>query len=212
MSDNNVKNMDNQQLDMFREIGNIGAGNAVTALAHLLNREINMSVPDARVVEFNEIVNILDGPETPVAGMLVDMSGDLNGYILLVLALDNAYEMVSLALSEDRPTPENIGPEHFDEMDYSVLTEIANILVGSYLSSIATLSGLNTNQNVPQIAMDMLGAIISIAAIEYGQIGDSVLLLQTKFSDIDKEMAGHFFLIPDYESYKLLMKSLGMES
>lgn len=203
--------MSPEKLDVLREVGNIGAGNAVTALASLLGRKIDMSVPDAHVVEFNEIANILNGPETLVAGMLVDMTGDLSGYILLILDISNAYEMVSLALNATRPTPGNLTGADFDEMDVSVLTEVANILVGSYLSSIAAMTGLKVIPSVPQIAMDMLGAIISIAAVEYGQIGDSVLFLQTKFSDEDKEMSGHFFLIPNYESYKILMKSLGME-
>jgi chemotaxis protein CheC len=63
---------------------------------------------------------------------------------------------------------------------------------------------------VPQLAVDMVGAIISIVLVEYGKIGDSVLFLKTKFSDVDKIMNGHFFLIPDFESYKILMKSLGL--
>jgi chemotaxis protein CheC len=201
-----------ENLDVLKEIGNIGAGNAVTALATMLNREIDMSVPDVEVLSFNEITNILNGPESLVAGMLVDMTGELTGYILLILDIQDAYELVSLALNDhDRKTPENVAGKDFGEMDMSVLTELANILVGSYLSSISTLTGLNVVPSVPQIAMDMLGAIISIAVIEYGQIGDSVLCLKTKFSDIDKELSGHFFLIPDYESYKILMKSLGME-
>lgn len=209
---NNIESLNPEQLDVFREIGNIGAGNAVTALAGILGREINMSVPEAQVLPFNDIVNILNGPESLVAGMLVDMTGGLSGYILLIMDILNAYEMVSMALGEaDRPTPDALSTADFGEMDISVLTEVANIMVGSYLSSIYSLTGLDVKPSVPQIAMDMLGAIISIAAIEYGQIGDSVLLLKTNFADVDKVMSGHFFLIPDYESYRILMQSLGME-
>lgn len=208
---NGMDNISAEQLDIFREIGNIGAGNAVTALATLLNREISMSVPDAQVVPFNEIVNILNGPESLVAGMLVDMTGDLTGYILLVMDIANAYSMVAMALDDGREFPENVSAADFGELDISVLTEVSNILIGSYLSSICTLTGLSVMPSVPHIAMDMLGAIISIAAVEYGRLGDSVLFLKTNFSDVDREMSGHFFLIPDYESYKMLMKSLGME-
>ena len=210
--DRKMEGVDNTQLDVLKEIGTIGSGNAVTALAGLLNRDINMSVPEAQVVAFNDIVNVMNGPESPVAGMLVDMSGDISGYVLLVLDIHNAYTMVSMAVSEERPVPDALGAEDFGELELSVLTEVANILVGSYLSSISTMTGLKITPSVPQTAIDMLGAIMSIAAIEYGKIGDSVLCMKTKFTDMDKaEMSGHFFLIPDYESYKILMKSLGME-
>ena len=212
LSDMTIDGMSPENLDVLRELGNIGSGNAVTALAALLGREINMSNPVAQVVEFNKISDILDGPETYIAGVLVDMSGDLIGYILLVLELSNAYELVSMVLGEERATPENVNSADFGEMELSALTEIANILIGSYLSSLCSFTNMNIQPSVPAIAMDMLGAIMSIVAIQYGQIGDSVLLLSTKFSDMDKEMAGHFFLIPDYESYRLLMKSLGMEA
>ena len=117
-----------------------------------------------------------------------------------------------MVLGEERLTPENVSSADFGEMELSALTEIANILIGSYLSSLCSFTDMNIQPSVPAIAMDMLGAIMSIVAIQYGQIGDSVLLLSTKFSDMDKEMSGHFFLIPDYESYRLLMKSLGMEA
>lgn len=201
-----------ENLDVLREIGNIGAGNAVTSLAAMLGREIDMSVPVAQIVDFNEISNLLNGPETFVAGVLVDMVGDLNGYILLVLEITNAYELVSMVLGDDRTPPENISTADFGEMEMSALTEISNILIGSYLSSLCTLTNLSIQPTVPSVAMDMLGAIMSIVAIQYGQIGDSVLLLSTKFSDMDKEMAGNFFLVPDYESYKRLMSSLGMDA
>jgi chemotaxis protein CheC len=177
----------------------------------MVGREIDMNVPNVQVLGFNEIINILEGPETLVVGMLVDFEGEINGYVLLVMDIRDAYEMVSMVLNEERPVPESLGPEHFGEMDMSVLQELANILVGSYTSSISTMTNLNMVLAVPQIAMDMLAAIISIAAVEYGMIGDSVLFMETNFSEANKALSGHFFLIPDYESFRIMMRSLGME-
>jgi chemotaxis protein CheC len=97
------------------------------------------------------------------------------------------------------------------ELDQSALSEMANILVGAYLSAICSLTNLSVTPSVPQLAVDMVGAIISVVAIEYGKIGDSVLFLKTNFSDVNRNMAGHFFLIPDFESYKVLIESLGMK-
>ena len=169
-----------------------------------------MSVPDAAVVPFNNMMNVLDGPETLVAGMLVDFSGDLNGYILLLLGMKDAMAMVSHALEQ----PErDVGAADFDlnDMERDTLVEIANILVGSFLSAISTMSGLRVMPSVPQIAVDMLGALISIATIEYGRIGDTVLFLKTQFNDPEGQIAGHFFLIPDYNSYRILLNALGLE-
>ena len=204
--DNMLKN-----LDVFQEIGNIGAGNAASALAGLLNRRITMSVPDASVVPFNNLMNILDGPETLVSGMLVVFSGDLSGYIMLLLGMKDAMAMVSHAL--EQPVRDTATPGFdLNEMERDTLVEIANILVGSFLSAISAMSGLRVVPSVPQIAVDMLGALVSIAAIEYGGIGDTVLFLRTQFNDPDGEIAGHFFLIPDYKSYNILLNALGLES
>jgi len=200
-----------KHLDVFKEIGNIGAGHAASALAGLLDRRITMSVPEASVVPFSEIVEVLDGPETLVAGVLIDVSGDLNGYILLLLGMKDAMSMLAHALEE--PERDTTDPG-FDltEMERDALLEIANILVGSFLSAISSFSGLGATPSVPQLSIDMLGAILSIATIEYGQIGDSVLFLKTKFNDSEGEINGHFFLIPDYSSYKMLLNALGLEN
>jgi len=204
--DNNLT----KHLDVFKEIGNIGAGNAASALAGLLNKRISMSVPDASVVPFNNIMNVLDGPETLVAGVLIDVSGDLNGYILLLLGMKDAMAMVAQALGE--PVRDTTDPGfELNDLERDTLVEIANILVGSFLSAISSFTGLGVRPAVPQMAIDMLGAIISIATIEYGRIGDTVLFLKTQFNDLEGDIAGHFFLIPDYNSYKILLSSLGLE-
>jgi len=209
MGENNDNNL-SKHLDVFKEIGNIGAGHAASALAGLLNRRITMTVPEASVVPFDTIMNMLDGPETLVAGVLIDVSGDLNGYILLLLSMDDAMAMVSQALQE---TARDTNDPDFalTELERDTLLEIANILVGSFLSAITSFSGLGAIPTVPQMAIDMLGAILSIATIEYGKIGDSVLFLNTQFNDPSGDINGHFFLIPDYNSYKMLLSALGLE-
>jgi chemotaxis protein CheC len=163
-----------KHLDVFKEIGNIGAGNAASALAGLLNRRISMTVPEASVVPFSSILSVLEGPETLVSGVLIDMTGDLNGYILLILSMQDAMAMASQALMQDQ---RDVSEPEFElsEMERDTILEIANILVGSFLSAISSFTGLNIIPTVPQISIDMMGAIISIATIEYGMIGDDVL-------------------------------------
>ena len=209
MDDQNDKNL-TKHLDVFKEIGNIGAGNAASALAGLLDRRITMTVPEAASVPFSHIVGVLDGPETLVAGLLVDVHGDLNGYILLVLGMQDAMAMVSTALCAPMRDVTAPGFELTD-LEKDTLAEIANILVGSFLSAISSFTGLSVKPSVPQMSVDMLGAIISIATIEYGMIGDTVLFLKTRFNDLEGDISGHFFLIPDYSSYKILINALGLD-
>ena len=201
------------QLDVFREIATIGAGNAATALASILNTRMNMKVPDARIVPFSEVAGLMNGPENIIVGIMITMSDDLQGYIMLVLEVRNARELVSLLLGETFD-PAAFDPTNyeFDEMQLSALSEIGNILIGSYLSAISGLTGLTINASIPDLVIDMAGAILSVPAITYGEIGDGVLFMETEFSDDSHAMGGQFFLIPDLKSYSVLMKSLGVDS
>ncbi|NLT57733.1 MAG: CheY-P-specific phosphatase CheC [Clostridiales bacterium] len=202
---------ESQRMDVFKEIGNIGAGNAATAMASVLNTEIRMETPTVQFVPFNDIVNILNGPETLVVGLLVGMSGDLNGSIMLVLEMGDAYEMARTATGQRNGPPFDPRNPALSALEQSALEELANIIVGTYLSAICTMTGLTVRPAVPQMAIDMVGAIMSIVAIEYGKIGDSVLFLKTRFTDVNKAMTGHFFLIPDFDSYHVLIRSLRLD-
>ena len=200
------------QLDVFKEIATIGAGNAATALAAMLNTRLDMRVPDVRIVPFCEVAGLMNGPENIIVGIMVTMSMDIQGYIMLALEVRRAREMIALLLQEPFD-PEAFDPTNyeFDEMETSALQEIGNILIGSYLSAIAGLTNLSIGATIPQMVVDMAGAILSVPAITYGEIGDGVLFMETEFIDTEHKMNGQFFLIPDLNSYSILMKSLGVE-
>jgi chemotaxis protein CheC len=196
------------QLDVFREIATIGAGNAASALATILNMRLDMRVPSARIVPFREVTDLLNGPENIVVGIMIAMSGDLQGYIMLVQELKDARGMASLLLAQYNQDDTN--PTDFSEMEASALAEIGNILISSYLSAISGMTGLSIMASVPDLVIDMAGAILSVPAIEYGEVGDAVLFLETQFSDAGKDIGGQFFLIPDLASYTVLMRALGV--
>jgi len=103
-------------------------------------------------------------------------------------------------------------PQPFDEIEISALKEIGNILTGSYLSAISMLTNLKITYSIPEIAIDMAGAILSVPAIEFAKLGDTVLYIETEFSEGDKKVFGDFFLIPDLDSYEVLLKALGVVS
>ncbi len=201
-----INNLNNMHLDVLREIGNIGAGNAATALAKLLNRKIDMEVPRAKILEFKEVNEILGGAELPVVGILLKVSGDLTGNIMFILQQKAAAVLVNMLMG--RPVDEV--QQEFSDIEISALKEIGNILAGSYLSSLSALTNLKIISSVPDLAIDMAGAILSVPAIEFGKVSDTVLYIETEFSEGCTRVVGDFFLVPDYDTYDILLKALGV--
>jgi|GEM_PF-49432 len=203
-----TNNMNKDHLDFFQELENIGAGHAATALSVMMDREITLCVPRAQFCEYGEITSIMRGPENVVVGLLVGISDDVNGFILLVLDLADARMLANTVLGEPEDKPNE--DTDFNEMQESALREVANILIGSYITAISTLTGLRINASVPELVVDMAGAIMNLLPAAYGEYGDHVLFLETKFEDQAQCIYGHFFLIPDVESYKYIMEKMGI--
>jgi chemotaxis protein CheC len=191
-------------LDVLREIGNIGAGNAATSLATMINKKIDMKVPVVKLLDFDEVPELLGGPENVVCGIFFKFEGDINGSIMFVLDQPSAINLVDLLMPRDN--------SEFDEFTTSALKEIGNILAGSYIASLSGLTNLNIKISVPALAIDMAGAILSVPAIHFGQMSDNVLIIQNEFIETleAKSVDGYFFLIPDMDSYEVLLGSLGV--
>ncbi|HQA58029.1 MAG TPA: chemotaxis protein CheC [Acetivibrio sp.] len=200
--------LDNFQIDVLKEIGNIGAGNAATALAKMLRRKVDMDVPKVKVLKFQEVSEILGGADIPVVGLLLRVMGDIKGSIMFILENEAARIWVNILMG--KPQTEKKGYLNFDEIEVSALKEIANILSSSYLSALSSLTGLNILPSVPELAIDMAGAILSVPAIEFGKLGDSVLYIETEYLEGDTRVVGDFFLVPDFDSYDVLLKALGV--
>lgn len=198
-----LENMEGVYFDVLKEIGNIGAGNATTALAQLLNQKVDMKVPKVALLEFSEVGEAMGGEEQLMAGIYQLVEGDITGSIMFLLEEKSARTLVSSLMG----TPPSEG--EFTEMELSALKEIGNIITGSYLSSLSMLTNLKIISSIPAISIDMAGAIMSVPAIEFGALGDKILLIQTAFSD-DVQLDGYFILVPDLESYDKILSSIGM--
>lgn len=205
MAEVKIDKMDHMQFDVLREIGNIGAGNATTALSKMLNAKVDMKVPKIDLLEFKDLSEIIGGAENIVVGILLTLDGDIDGMIMFVLEKEAAHKIVNLLMS-GMFVPE----EEFNEMELSALQEIGNIISGAYLSSLATLTNMKITSSVPYMAIDMAGAILSVPAIEFGKISDKALLIETEFGEKDSEVNGYFILIPTLESYSAILTSLGL--
>lgn len=200
-----IKNMNSGELDFFRELENIGAGHAATALSMLLSRTVNIRVPRAQLCEYNEICDILHGPENVVAGLLVGISEDIRGFILLVMDEADAQNLCRAVVGD---MTEGLPESDQAELNTSALKEVANILIGSYITAISEMTGLVIDASVPDLVFDMAGAVMNLLAVAYGEVGDHVLFMETEFCDPVQSMFGHFFLIPDIESYKTLTEKM----
>lgn len=202
----NFDHIDSVHLDLLREIGNIGAGNATTALSQLINRKIDMGIPVVSVLEFKDLAEVVGGEENPVVGILFGVEGQINGMMMFILEQDSAHNLVNILMNKGLTDFND-----FEEMDLSALKEIGNIITGAYLSSLSSLMNLKIIASVPYMAIDMAGAILSVPAIEFGKVGDRALLIQTDFGGVEQNVFGYFILIPDMPSYDIILKSLGME-
>jgi chemotaxis protein CheC len=198
--------MDNMQYDVLKEIGNIGAGNATTALSQMINAKIDMKVPNVELLEFKELSDIVGGAENIVVGILFTLEGQIDGMMMFMMDMASARHLVKLLMG----VSDDMASEDFTEMELSALSEIGNIIAGAYLSSLTILTNILITSSVPYMAIDMAGAILSVPAIEFGKIGDKALLIETEFGDETNAVNGYFILIPTLESYTAILSSLGL--
>ncbi|MDF2800172.1 MAG: hypothetical protein K0S61_75 [Anaerocolumna sp.] len=204
MSNLDLNEINSMQFDVLKEIGNIGAGNATTALSTMINGKIDMNVPKVALLEFKELPEMVGGAENIVVGILITLEGEINGMMMFMMDLDSAHHLVNILLGKA------LSDRDFSEMEYSALKEIGNIIAGAYLSSLSTLTNIRINASIPYMSIDMAGAILSVPAIEFGKVGDKALIIETMFSKDDSDVNGYFILIPSIESYSVILSSLGL--
>ena len=201
MSRIDLDNLNQEFYDVLREIGNIGAGNATTALAQMLGCKVDMAVPQVRLLEFSEVGTIMGGEEQIMAGIYLMVEGDITGSILFLLNKESARKLIAKLMGMAM-----VG-EDLSELEQSALKEIGNIITASYLNSLSMLTQLVIYPSVPALSIDMAGAILSVPAIEFGTMGDKLLLIQTQFFE---GLDGYFILVPDLDSYDKILSALGM--
>lgn len=201
----NFKRFEPFEMDVLKEVGNIGAGNAATALSTLLNKPVDMSVPSVSLLPFEEVADRVGGSEQIVIAVFLRVEGNAPGNMFFIIQEQSALQLMKQLLPNSEA---EIG--QYSEMELSLLCEIGNILAGSYLSSLADFTKLQMQPSVPVVAHDMAGAILSYGIMQYGEMGDSALLIETTFLEDRKSMEGHFFLIPDPDSFQKIFEALGV--
>ena len=204
MSDLSLTDVTQNYYDVLKEIGNIGAGNAMTALSQMLGCKIDMGVPQVELLDFAEVGAAIGGEEQIMVGVFLGVEGDITGSMLFLVEQKSAKYLINKVMM-------GMGDpgEEFTEMELSAMQEVGNIITGAYLNSLSTLTNLKIFPSPPALTVDMAGAILSVPAIEFGIYGDQILMIQSKFFD-EVQIDGYFILVPDVESYKKILSSLGL--
>lgn len=205
MSDFSLDSVNDLCMDVLKEIGNIGAGNATTALAGMLGTTMNMMVPKVGLMEASKLSDAICPEEETIVGIFLEVKTDIEGSMMFLMKMPAAHHLVNKLMMRDESYQ-----EPFDDMDLSAMKEIGNIIAGSYLSALSTMTNLRITPSVPYIAVDMAAAILSVPAIQFGQYGDNALFIETEFGD-DVIMGGYFILMPEPDSYSKLLSSLGIQ-
>lgn len=201
----NIADLKELQLDALKEIGNIGAGNAATALSKMVSKKVDMTVPRANVLGLNEVPDIVGGAEALVVGIYLTVEGDAPGHIMFIIPLASARALIDMLMGS-----QGSASTEFTEMEWSALKEIGNILSSSYLGALTGMSGLFLAPSPPSAAMDMAGAILSVILTELAMVGDVALVIETEFLNEVDSITGYFFLIPDPGSLNALLKAIGV--
>lgn len=191
------------QLDAFREIGNIGAGNAATALSQMTNKRIDITVPQVDILAMEDIIGKLGTPDDMVVAIVLRVFGDAPGNMLFLLTQDSSINLIKTLTGQDFTG-------QFTELQLSALQETGNILTGAYISSIAKLTSMNFVSSVPAVSVDMLASLITTVFIETGQVENYVVSLETKLTGLDKAINGFFFYIPKPGSLEKIIRQLGL--
>ncbi|SDJ71993.1 chemotaxis protein CheC [Sediminibacillus albus] len=206
-----IENLSNYQLDTLKEIGNIGAGNAATALSKLLDRKIDMKTPSVRITSFDETMEMVGGAETVIVSVFLRIEGEAPGSMFYVFSPEQAEQFVHQITGNEEFSFAN---PPYPEMGLSILHEIGNILAGSYLTALSDFTLINMQPSVPSLTMDMAGAIISEGLMELSRESDYAIIIDTTIQEpgADKQnIQGHFFLLPDPESFEKIFAALGVD-
>lgn len=187
-------------IDLLKEIGNIGAGNAATALSTMIQKKVEIEVPVAKICNLTDIPDILGGPESIKTACLTNIFNSLNGYILFVLDSNDAEELCKII------------SQGYDIDSQSVLTETSNIITGSYIGAIGNMIGEIIDQSPPQVGCDMIGALIDAVIADLLTAADSSVVIGTKLIIENKSISGFFMMLLENDSLNFLLNKFNTTS
>lgn len=199
-----LRALDPSQLDAMREIANIGAGHAATALSQMTNRVIMIDVPEVSIIRLEDVGTVTGEADDVVAAVMMKVLGDVTGRTVQIFPAASAVKLVSLVSGGAEPE----FPEGFSTDHQETLKEVGNIIVGAYLNALSEFMGLLLIMSVPAIAIDMAGAVMTTSYLNFGEEQDHVLCVNTGMIIGDEHIRGHFLLIPDATSLQIMLREM----
>ena len=189
--------------DFIKELGNIGTGNAVSALSQLLNCPLEIDTPNLRILHFQQITEIITEAEVPLAGIMVEVFGEVNGMFLFLLDKTFTGQVIRLVLGDTVSDFMNL-----TEMEESLLLELGNIMCGSYIRALSQLMNVEIDVSVPQISIDMGGAILTAATSRFLRTSDELFMIDNLFCMDTDTFSGRILFLPEMESLHVLLRKL----
>jgi len=191
------------QKDSLKELGNIGAGSAATALSQLIGKDIGMKVPDVFIIPVEKISDYIAKDQKIVAAIYMRIFGEIKARALIILPQDKVFLLIDMIMKRQLGETKEFG-----ETEQSALKEIGNIIISSYLNAIAKFIGLNSVPSVPALAVDMVGAIFETISAELAEMGEEALLIENDLSEEVTKLSSTLFLIPDKDAMKKILDAL----
>ncbi len=200
-----VRDLTESQLDAIREVANIGAGHAATALSGMTNRTIMITVPRVYVRPLEEACDLVGAPGAVVAAVLMHMMGDLTGRAMVIFPERAAYTLCDFLF---RRSPGGTGS--LGEMEQSGLKEAGNILASAYLNALSDFLGMMLVPSVPSLVIDLSGAVLTSAQLNFGHDRDYAFCVETSFrvEGATEPLGGHFLLLPDVSSLRSIFDAI----
>jgi chemotaxis protein CheC len=191
------------QKDALREIGNICAGNAATAISQLLNKKIDIVVPTIYFLPTEEVPDVVGGANALVAGLVLRVFGDLPSIIIFIFSQNDALKLASLMTGKQLSESSILG-----ELEQSALKEIGIVLTNAYVGALSSFVGMGFVPSVPQLIIDMAGAIVDYLLIELSCKSSFALLIDSEFCEPTTSIKGRFLIIPNPEGLKIILKTI----
>jgi chemotaxis protein CheC len=199
-----VRDLKELQLDALREVANIGAGHAATALSQMTNRTIMIAVPEVNIRPLEDVTDLVGAPDTVIAAVMMHMMGDLTGRTLVLFPEGSARTLCDILL---RRVPGSTG--EFGAMEQSGLKEAGNILASAYLNALSDFMGMMLVPSVPSLVVDLSAAILTTTYLNFGHDRDFVFCVDTSFRVEGTEpLRGHFLLLPDMPSLRAIFDAI----
>ena len=200
-----IRALNPTQLDALREVANIGAGHAATALSQMIGGTIMISVPRINITTIEEVPAQVSGPEEPVAAVLMHMLGDLTGRTLLVFPKKTAMRMSELMLRRPEGSSKDLG-----ELEQSAIKEAGNILSGQYMNALSEFMGMMLLPSPPSLAIDMSAAVLTTTYLQWAPDREYVFCVESEFllADTSERLRGFFLLLPDPASLQAILRAI----